>query len=201
MCGPATAFELETKGGGTMATAATLWTVGHSTRRWEDFIAILQAAGIEAVADVRRFAGSKRHPQFSGQAMADALPASGIEYVPMPDLGGRRTPAPDSPNDAWRNAGFRGYADYMDTAAFREAGDRLAALARDRRTAVMCAEALWWQCHRGLVADAFKADGWTVIHLTDAHRCERHPYTQAARLVDGRLAYSLPPPPQGGLFD
>lgn len=179
----------------------TLWTVGHSTRDWEAFLRILDTAGIGAVADVRRFAGSRRHPQFSGQAMAAALPRAGIGYVAMPDLGGRRAPVPGSANDAWRNAGFRGYADYMATPAYRQARTQLTALARRTRTAVMCAEALWWQCHRGLIADDFKASGWEVIHLLDGARTESHPYTSAARLVDGRLVYALPAAAQGGLFD
>ena len=180
---------------------ATLWTVGHSNRSWDEFLDILRSAGIEAVVDVRRFAGSRRHPHFSGQVMADELPRADIRYVPMPDLGGRRQASPDSPNDAWRNASFRGYADYMATPPFRQAMQRLAALAQERRTTVMCAEALWWQCHRGLIADAFKADGWEVVHLMGAGRTDEHPYTSAARLEEGRLVYSAPPAPQAGLFD
>ena len=179
---------------------ATLWTVGHSNRSWDEFLDILRSAAIEAVVDVRRFAGSRRHPHFSGQVMADELPRADIQYVPMPDLGGRRQASPDSPNDAWRNASFRGYAD-MATPPFRQARERLAALAQERRTTVMCAEALWWQCHRGLIADAFKADGWEVVHLMGAGRTDEHPYTSAARLEEGRLVYSVPPAPQGGLFD
>ncbi|MFP7721460.1 DUF488 domain-containing protein [Lysobacter sp. A3-1-A15] len=177
-----------------------LWTVGHSNRDWEAFLAILASARIDAVADVRRFAGSRRHPQFSGDTMALELPRSGIDYLPMPELGGRRPPASDSPNDAWRNASFRGYADYMATADFMQARAQLAQVAEGRRTAVMCAEALWWQCHRGLIADAFKADGWEVVHLLAAGRSDEHPYTGAARLVEGRLVYSRPPEPQGALF-
>ena len=178
----------------------TLWTVGHSNRSWDEFLDILRSAGIEAVVDVRRFAGSRRHPHFSGQVMADELPRADIRYVPMPDLGGRRQASPDSPNDAWRNASFRGYADYMATPPFRRAMQRLAALAQERRTTVMCAEALWWQCHRGLIADRFKADGWQVMHLTAPGRSEPHPYTSAARIVDGELDYSAPEPPQASLF-
>jgi uncharacterized protein (DUF488 family) len=170
----------------------TLWTIGHSVRPWQEFIALLAEARIETLADVRRFAGSRRNPQFSGAGMATALADSGIRYAPLPELGGRRPASKDSPHDAWRNAGFRGYADYMDTAGYRDARERLARLAADRRTAMMCAEALWWQCHRSLIADDFKASGWRVLHLLGAGRVEEHPYTSAARIVDGRLDYGKP---------
>lgn len=174
------------------SAAPTLWTIGHSTREWDVFVAMLREAGIGVLADVRRFAGSRRHPQFSGETMSRALPQAGIDYLPMPDLGGRRPPRKDSPHTAWRNSSFRGYADYMETAPWQDARDRLDAIARERRTAVMCAEAMWWQCHRGLIADDFKARGWTVIHLMQPARSDEHPYTSAARIVDGRLDYSAP---------
>jgi len=180
--------------------ADTLWTIGHSTRSWEVFVAMLGEVQIETLADVRRFAGSRRHPQFSGETMAQALMSAGVEYVPLPQLGGRRAPVPDSPNTAWRNSAFRGYADYMATPEYRHARERLAALAGARRTAVMCAEAMWWQCHRSLIADDFKAAGWRVIHLLAPHRSEEHPYTSAARLVEGRLVYSLADAVQRDLF-
>ncbi len=110
--------------------------------------------------------------------------------MPLPGLGGRRRARPDSPNTAWRNAAFRGYADHMASAEYRAARDRLDALARAAPTAMMCAEAMWWQCHRGLIADDFKASGWRVVHLMAPGRAEEHPYTGAARRVDGRLSYS-----------
>jgi uncharacterized protein (DUF488 family) len=182
------------------ARGPILWTIGHSTREWEVFTGMLDDARIEVLVDVRRFAGSRRNPQFSGETMARALPEAGIEYLPMPDLGGRRKPDPDTRNTAWRNASFRGYADYMETPPWQSARDRLAALARRKRVAVMCAEALWWQCHRGLISDDFKAHGWEVIHLAAPGRREEHPYTSAARIVDGELDYSAPEPPQASLF-
>ena len=178
----------------------TLWTIGHSTRDWDTFVAMLRGAGIAVLADVRRFAGSRRNPQFSADAMAQRLPEAGIAYRPMPELGGRRPAHPDSPNTAWRNAGFRGYADYMASEEYRAARAQLEVMAREQRVAVMCAEAVWWQCHRGLIADDFKSRGWAVIHLMAPGREEPHPYTSAARMVDGRLDYSLPPEPQAGLF-
>ncbi len=178
----------------------TIWTIGHSTREWEVFLGMLAEAAIEVLVDVRRFAGSRRNPQFSGEAMARALPEAGVDYRPVPDLGGRRRPSPDSPNDAWRNDSFRGYADYMMTPQWQAARDGLEALASRRRVAMMCAEALWWQCHRGLISDDLKARGWTVLHLAAPRRIEEHPYTSAARIVEGRLDYSAPEPPQGALF-
>lgn len=179
---------------------ATLWTVGHSTLAWDAFVAMLRDAGIRTVADVRRFPGSRRHPQFGADALAVALPAAGIDYVPFVDLGGRRRPRPDTRNTAWRNDAFRGYADYMETPEYRAARDRLARLAARAPTAAMCAEAMWWQCHRSLISDDFKAAGWEVLHLQAGGRVQAHPYTGAARIVDGRLDYSAPPPPQGALF-
>jgi len=182
--------------------APTLWTIGHSTRDWRGFVAMLAEAGIAALVDVRRFAGSRRHPQFSGETMARALPEAGIAYLPVPELGGRRTPRPGSTNVSWRNASFRGYADYMDTEPYQDATTRLAQLAQAQPTAVMCAEALWWQCHRGLIADDFKARGWQVIHLLASGRSEAHPYTSAARIVAGRLDYTAAQDDsrQAGLF-
>ena len=170
--------------------AGTLWTIGHSIRAWDEFAAMLLAARIEVLADVRRFAGSRRNPQFSGQTMGAALAESDIAYVPMPELGGRRPARADSPNLAWRNASFRGYADYMQTPDYRAARERLAELAKAKRVAVMCAEAMWWQCHRSLIADDFKAAGWEVIHLLSPRREQEHPYTTAARIVEERLDYT-----------
>ncbi len=180
----------------------TIWTVGHSTREWTQFLSLLMQAGIEAVADVRRYPGSRRHPQFAAANIAAGLAEAGIEYLPMVDLGGRRNPRKDSPNTAWRNASFRGYADYMASAEYRQARDRLEAIASTRRTAVMCAEAYWTQCHRSLISDDLKSRGWTVVHLISPGRTEEHPYTKAARIVDGRLDYGavVETAPQGDLF-
>ena len=178
----------------------TLWTVGHSTRDWDDFVALLHGAGIQMLVDVRRHAGSRRHPQFFSDTMARMLPGEGIEYVAMPDLGGRRPARADSPNGAWRNASFRGYADYMATDAWRAARDRLAVLAHARRTAVMCAEAVWWRCHRRLIADDFSARGWQVLHLMTPGRAEPHPLNPDACMVDDILHYPAPDDAQAGLF-
>lgn len=177
----------------TATGAATLWTIGHSTRPWELFVGMLDEAGIRQLADVRRFAGSRRNPQFSPLAMAPALAEAGVDYIPMPELGGRRAPLPDSPNGAWRVAAFRGYADYMATEEFGLARTRLMQLATSAPTAVMCAEAVWWQCHRRLIADDFTARGWPVLHLMAPGKVQPHPLNPAARMCDGVLRY----PPEG----
>jgi uncharacterized protein (DUF488 family) len=170
--------------------ALTIWTIGHSTRPLGDFLELLAANRIEAVADVRRHAGSRKYPQFNPDALRESLAANGVEYVPLPELGGRRRPRPDSRNTAWRNASFRGYADYMETMEFRLGIERLLALARRKRTAVMCAEAVWWRCHRALIADHLKANGFGVVHIVGANKTEVHPYTSAAHITRGRLSYS-----------
>jgi uncharacterized protein (DUF488 family) len=171
----------------------TLWTIGHSTRPIDDFIALVTENGIGVIADVRRFPGSRRHPQFGREALAASLGDARIDYEHFPELGGRRQARPDSPNGAWRNDAFRGYADYMMTAEFREGIARLLTLAGRRQTAVMCAEALWWQCHRGLIADCLKAASHDVVHILGPAKTEQHPCTSAARIIDGALTYAPGP--------
>jgi uncharacterized protein (DUF488 family) len=171
---------------------STIWTLGHSTRTQEEFLGVLAAQGLEAIADVRRFPGSKRHPHFAREALEQSLPTAGIEYLWLPQLGGRRRPRKDSPNDGWRNEAFRGYADHIDSTEFDEGLALLEALAARRRTAMMCSELLWWRCHRSLVSDVLKARGWTVLHVVDASPPKEHPWTAPARLVDGKLDYSAP---------
>jgi uncharacterized protein (DUF488 family) len=168
---------------------ASLWTIGHSTRSIEEFLDLLAAQRATRVVDVRRFAGSRRHPHFQPAALEEALAGAGVAYSPAPGLGGRRRPRPDSPHTAWRNEAFRGYADYMTTPEFAAAAEALAVLARADRVAVMCAEGVWWRCHRSMIADLFKAHGWTVLHIIGAGPAREHPYTPVARIVDGELAY------------
>jgi uncharacterized protein (DUF488 family) len=170
--------------------ALTLWTIGHSTRSAVEFLALLAANGIETVADVRRYAGSRKYPQFNPDALRDALAAIGIQYVALPELGGRRHPRPDSHNSVWRNEAFRGYADYMETPEFGAGIERLLELARSKRSAILCAEAVWWRCHRALIADWLKAHGVEVRHILTADKTEIHPYTSAARIRDGVLSYA-----------
>jgi uncharacterized protein (DUF488 family) len=175
---------------GQVEMAEPVWTIGHSTRPLEGFLDLLAENSIEAVADVRRYPGSRRWPHFAQESLAMALEKRGLVYLWFPELGGRRTPRSDSPNTAWRNASFRGYADYMATEGFAEGLDRLVNLAFGLRTAVMCAEALWWRCHRGLIADVLRWRGFEVIHILGPGSTASHPYTAAARMVRGRLTYS-----------
>jgi uncharacterized protein (DUF488 family) len=170
--------------------ATEIWTIGHSTHSILEFVAMLRAHRIEALADVRRFPGSKKYPQFNQEQLSDSLNRDGIEYVHFVELGGRRRVQPDSPNDVWRNEAFRGYADYMMTEPFQVGMRRLAKLAARKRTAIMCAEALWWRCHRSLIADFFKVHGTVVHHILSATKTEEHPFTSAARIVNGKLSYS-----------
>lgn len=172
-----------------MPRPAAVWTIGHSSRPIEAFLALLGAQGIGRVVDVRRYPGSRAHPHFNREPLDEALRGHGIGYVPFPELGGRRTPDPASRNTVWRNAAFRAYADFMETPAFAEALTRLEEMAADAPTAIMCSEAVWWRCHRALVADALKARGVRVLHIMDGPRVSEHPWTSAARIVDGRLVY------------
>ena len=166
-----------------------IWTIGHSTRKIDIFLSLLQENGIKLVADVRMFPGSKRYPQFGREALAKSLGEAGIRYEHFPELGGRRKAKPDSKNTAWRNASFRGYADYMETEEFRKGVDRLVDLAEKHGpTAIMCAEAVWWRCHRALISDYLKARGVEVIHILDEKTSEPHPFTSAAQIVNGELS-------------
>lgn len=167
----------------------TVWAVGHSSYPAETFLALLLAHRIEVVADVRRFPGSRKHPHFGAKVLKDQLASAGIGYEGFPELGGRRTPRPDSHNTAWRNLSFRGYADYMETSEFRAGLARLLRLAEQRRVAIMCSEALWWQCHRALIADALKVIGVRVLHIASTGEALEHPFTSAARIRDGALGY------------
>jgi uncharacterized protein (DUF488 family) len=166
-----------------------VWTIGHSTLQAEAFLALLSGHRIEAVADVRRFAGSRKYPQFNADALARFLQQSSIQYVALPELGGRRRPRPDSRHVAWRNESFRGYADYMETPQFRAGVARLVERIEEKRTAIMCAEGLWWRCHRALISDALKSAGFEVRHILPGGKTAEHPYTSAALLVNGRLSY------------
>jgi uncharacterized protein (DUF488 family) len=170
-------------------TGTTLWTVGHSTLPLEAFLDVLQSAGIVQIADVRRFPGSRRHPQFGREALEAGLARHQIGYLWFPELGGRRTGRRDSPHTSLRNAAFRAYADHMETDEFREALERLRQLAAERRTSIMCAEAPWFRCHRMLLADAVTALGGRVLHLAGRAAPREHRLTQGARVADGRVIY------------
>ena len=177
-----------------MSEPDTIWTVGHSTHTIEAFIALIQHHHIEAIADVRRFPGSRRLPHFGEDALRASLAEHGIDYRFIPQLGGRRRAAPDTPNTGWRNASFRGYADHIASKEFENGIEELMAIAGRRRTAMMCAEVLWWRCHRSLVSDVLKLRGIQVLHIQDPKQVSEHPYTAPARLINGRLSYA----PHGG---
>jgi len=164
-------------------------TIGHSTRPIEAFIELLEAHGIKQLYDIRSIPHSRRHPHFSQGALAAALGEAGIVYRHAPALGGRRKPRRDSVNTAWRVEGFRGYADYMETDAFRDALDELVRAAGDAPTVIMCAEAVWWRCHRQLVADALVARGVEVGHISSTSAAKPHTLTDFAQVVEGRVGY------------
>jgi uncharacterized protein (DUF488 family) len=169
---------------------STVWTIGHSTRPLEVFLGLLDEYRIETIADVRSHPGSRRFPHYGSAALETTLAGRGIAYRWLPALGGRRRPLPDSPNTAWRNASFRGYADYMQGSGFATGIDELRPLATRSRTALMCAEAVWWRCHRALIADYLCSIGTEVLHIMDSGHALAHPYTAPARIVDGRLSYA-----------
>ena len=168
----------------------TVWTIGHSTRPIEDFLAILEAHGIDTVVDVRRFPGSRRLPQFGSDALARSLAEHDIGYCWIGELGGRRRPDPASPNDAWRNDAFRAYADHIASEEFAAGLFELLMIAEGSRTVIMCAEVLWWRCHRRLIADVLASLGYEVRHIRDAGEAELHHLTRPARIVDGVLTYA-----------
>lgn len=170
-------------------TPSTIWTIGHSTRSAAEFNQLLKAHAITALVDVRSFPGSRRYPHFNKSDLALNLESVGILYSHNPQLGGRRRPSPDSKNTAWKNASFRAYADHIETEEFMRGIEELLKIASSKRAAMMCAEALWWRCHRSLIADFLKASGVEVIHILDGKKTEEHPYTSAARIVDGKLSY------------
>jgi len=167
-----------------------IWTIGHSTREIDVFISLLDENEIGLVADVRMYPGSKRYPQFGREALARSLKDHGIRYEHFPELGGRRKARDDSQNTSWRNEAFRGYADYMETPEFAAGIKRLLALAEETNVAIMCAEAVWWRCHRALISDFLKARDIEVIHILDSGKTQAHPFTSAASIIDGQLSYA-----------
>lgn len=169
-----------------------VWTIGHSTRGLDEFVRLLTENKIESVADVRSYPGSRKFPHFNAEALVTSLPEAGIKYVPFKQLGGRRKVRHDSPHTVWRNEAFRGYADYMDTDDFKKGIDEFVELAAKTNVAMMCSEAVWWRCHRSMISDYLKAAGVNVLHIMGEETVEEHPYTSAAHLVDGQLAYGPP---------
>jgi uncharacterized protein (DUF488 family) len=167
------------------------WTIGHSTLTFDEFIAMLKSFQIKVVADIRSFPGSRRFPQFNKETLEITLPANNLEYIHIKNLGGRRKVNPNSKNTSWNHPAFRGYADFMETAVFKEGIKKLEQIASKKRTAYMCSEAVWWRCHRSMVSDYLKTDGWKIMHIMGIGKATEHPYTQPARIVDGELSYEI----------
>jgi uncharacterized protein (DUF488 family) len=172
------------------SVSLTIWTIGHSTRSGDDFRRLLALHEIELVADVRRFPGSRRLPQFGGEALARDLAVDSIDYRWIPELGGRRRSTEPSMNEAWRHAAFRAYADHVASEEFAIGLAELLMLAGGLRTTIMCAEVLWWRCHRRIIADVLTAIGVEVIHLRDEGPGEVHRLAPPARIVRGALTYA-----------
>jgi uncharacterized protein (DUF488 family) len=167
-----------------------IWTIGHSTRGLTEFIDMLKFFNIQILADVRSFPGSKKFPHFNKELLAASLNAYSIEYIHVPELGGRRKPVKDSKNTAWKNEAFRAYADYMETEVFKNGIDKLIEIAGNKNTAYMCSEALWWKCHRSMISDYLKSKGWEVFHIMGINKVQPHPFTSPARVIQGTLDYS-----------
>lgn len=173
-----------------------IYTIGYSVRSLEEFLEMLKSFNIEVLADVRRFAGSKRYPWFSKENLEKVLPENTIEYIHFEALGGRRKVQPNSVNSRWKNESFRGYADYMQTEEFTKNIEKLETIAKLKTTAFMCSEAVWWSCHRSMISDYLKVKGWDVEHIMNIGKAEEHPYTAPARISNGKVFYS-----DAGLFD
>ena len=174
------------------ASHLRIFTIGHSTRSLEDLVSMLQAHGVEQVVDVRKIPRSRHNPQFNRERLSTQLPSYGIRYRHQAALGGLRRPRQDSPNTGWRNRSFRGFADYAGTAAFQRALKSLRTIAARRPTAILCAEALPWRCHRSLIADALSVQGSEVRHILSASKAYRQRRTPFARLRAGTLVYPAP---------
>ena len=170
----------------------TIWTIGHSTRPLDDLIAVLGSPSIEAIVDVRRFPGSRRLPQFNSDVLERDLVKHRIDYRSIPALGGRRRSSDRSPDTAWRNPAFRAYAEYAMTEEFADGLFELMMIAGGLRTVIMCAEILWWRCHRRIIADVLTSLDVRVEHLRDEHPGELHQLAPPARIVGGALTYSRP---------
>ncbi len=169
----------------------TIWTIGHSTRSFETFVAMLHSFRIELVADIRSYPGSRKFPQYNKETLEISLPENKIQYIHLKYLGGRRKVLVNSKNTGWRHAAFRGYADYMETDTFKAGIKALEKPALKQRVAYMCSEALWWRCHRSMVSDYLKFHGWKVMHIMGVGKEEEHPYTAPARIVNGKLSYEI----------
>lgn len=169
-----------------------IYTIGHSTHSFNDFLTMLQSFGIKTLVDIRSLPGSRKFPQFDKEKLKSALEENGIAYIYLKELGGRRKMKKDSTNIRWKNTSFRGYADYMETEEFAQGIEALESIALKSSTAYMCAEAVWWRCHRSMVSDYLKAKGWTVLHIMAKDKSDEHPYTSPAIVIGNRVFYADP---------
>ncbi|WP_426063616.1 DUF488 family protein [Flavobacterium sp. DSP2-3-1] len=167
----------------------TIYTIGYSTHSLDEFLNMLRSFDIKILADIRSLPGSRRFPQFDMENIKISLEETGIQYIHLADLGGRRKMKKDSKNNRWNNDSFRGYADYMETKEFENAIVKLEHIALEQPTAYMCSEAVWWRCHRSMVSDYLKAKGWAVLHIMATGKVQEHKYTSPARIVDGNVFY------------
>jgi uncharacterized protein (DUF488 family) len=179
----------------TSAPSQTIWTIGHSTRPLAEFLDLLRAHRIGLLVDVRAIPYSRRYPHFHTETLGQASDAAGIAYRHLPGLGGRRRAQPASPHRGWKNLSFRGYADYMDSPEFSLALAELIRLAEHARTAIMCAEAVPWRCHRSLISDGLLVRGWAVLHILSGTKADPHQLPDWAHVEAGRLSYPGSPPP------
>lgn len=166
-----------------------IYTIGHSTHPLDEFIQILHRYKIQILIDIRSLPGSKKFPQYNIENLQTSLPNAGIEYLHLKNLGGLRKVSKNSKNTSWHNASFRGYADYMETEEFTESIQDLEKIASEKTTVIMCAEVLWWRCHRSMISDDLKSEGWTVIHILSHTKTEEHHYTAPAKIINGKLSY------------
>ena len=178
-----------------MPRQPTVWTIGHSTRPIDAFIDLLRAHRISLLIDVRTVPRSRYNPQFNRDTLAQSLRDAALQYCHLPELGGLRKPKKDSINDGWRNASFRGYADYMQTEEFQRALEELVSYSRNKSTVIMCAEAVPWRCHRSLIADALVSRGWDIRHIMSPEKATPHVFTSFAHVEKGTLTYPKPTDP------
>ena len=167
----------------------TIYTIGHSTHSISEFIAMLQSFDIENLVDIRSLPGSRKFPQFNKESLEVELAQHNINYIYIDDLGGRRKVQKDSKNNGWNNPSFRGYADYMETFNFEDAIAKLEEIAMQSPTVYMCAEAVWWRCHRSMVSDFLKAKGWVVLHIMGIGNAQEHRYTSPAKISGNYVSY------------
>lgn len=169
----------------------TIFTIGHSTLSIDSFLSLLKANKIELVADIRAYPGSRKFPHFNKDNLDRFLKDNGMGYVHLPGLGGRRKKPEGANPTGWKNESFQNYAGYMQTAAFLAAVKELEDMALSKNVVYMCSEAVWWRCHRSLVSDYLKSIGWEVMHILNGNHLKEHPYTEVARIVNGKLEYPI----------